>query len=97
MQKAQIIKGINGHVGKDAHSSWYVGIATDVENRLFREHNVDKEHDAWVHYHADSERIAREAEAELLNDYGYSGGTGGGDHPTYVYAYKKNLHTKEQN
>ena len=95
MQKVQIIKRINERVGKDTHSSWYVGIATNVENRLFGEHNVDKEHDGWIHCRADGERIAREAESELLNDYGYSGGIGGGDHPTYDYAYKKNLHTKE--
>ena len=95
MLKFQIINDINDYVGNDDHEDWYVGIATDVEKRLFKEHGVDKERDPWIHREADSESIARDAEAELLYNHGYDGGTGGGDHPIHVYAYKKNSHTRQ--
>lgn len=93
MRKFQIISDINNYVGSDTHNDWYVGIATDVEKRLFDEHNVDRKADKWIYCPADDESTARDTEAELLNNYGYDGGTGGGDHPTYVYAFKKNNHT----
>lgn len=95
MKKTQIINDINSYVGSDPHKDWYVGIATNVEERLFVEHCVDKKNDKWIHCKASSENIARETESELLGKYGYDGGTGGGTSPTYVYAYKKKLHTKE--
>lgn len=95
MRKAQIIQDINDYVGNDSHSNWYVGIATDVRKRLFEEHNVNEKYDRWVYRPADNESIARDTEKELLDNHSYDGSTGGGDHPTYVYAYKKNNHTRE--
>ncbi len=95
MLKYQIIDNINNYVGNDAHKDWYVGIAANVRHRLFEEHNVDEKHDKWIHCPADDESAARETEKELLDDHGYDGGTGGGDHPIYIYAYKKNSRTRE--
>lgn len=95
MIKKQIIQDINDYVGNDYHSGWYVGIATDIKKRLFTEHHVDEDNDRWIYCPADSESVARNTEKELLNIYNYDGGTGGGDHPTYVYAYRKHPHTVE--
>lgn len=95
--KVAIIDKINTYVEKNnsRHSNWYVGIATNPEERLFSDHNVDKTYGKWIYILADSEQIARDAEADLLNKYGYSGGPGGGDHPKYVYSYLKNSNTRE--
>lgn len=94
-EKAVIISEINAHAAKSGRvrADWYVGIATDVEKRLFVEHNVDR-NGWWIYRKADSERAAREAEAELL-ELGYDGGTGGGDCPKYVYAYLKGPNTRQ--
>ena len=38
-----------------ANGQWYVGIASDPEDRLFGDHNVSKNKDHWAHIPADSE------------------------------------------
>lgn len=73
---------------------WYVGIATDIEKRLFSEHNVKKA-ESWTYGPANSENEARETEKELLARLPFKGGPGGGDKPLYVYAYKITPDTKE--
>lgn len=75
-------------------SEWYVGIATDVRQRLFGDHNVNEYGGYWIHDKASSEAVARATEAALLR-YGYKGGPGGGVNPLYVYAYKITSNTKE--
>ena len=73
--------------------NWYVGIASNVEDRLFSDHNVTKDGSLWVHSTADSSAIAREVEADLLAE-GLDGGTGGGDDSTTtVYVYVKKSST----
>lgn len=94
--KTEIISKINAHVASrgGTHVDWYVGIATDPETRLFSDHNVDREYGKWIYVLANDENTAREAEAELLEYHGYDGGTGGGDHPRYVYAFLKTKNTR---
>lgn len=75
-------------------SEWYVGIATDVRQRLFGDHNVDEHGGYWIYDQASSEAVARATEAALLR-YGYRGGTGGGREPRFVYAYKITNYTSE--
>lgn len=94
---AEIIGGIRKFVGGTddrTRRHWYVGIATDIEERLFGDHGVDKR-DArhYIYYVADDERTARAAEAKLL-ELGYDGGAGGGDRPRYVYAFLKTANTR---
>lgn len=74
---------------------WYVGIATDIEKRLFSDHNVNKESEPWIYKLTNSENEARETEKELLARLSFKGGPGGGDKPLYVYAYKITPDTKE--
>jgi hypothetical protein len=72
---------------------WYVGIASDPEQRLFSDHNVDRDNGRWIYVEAVNNDHAREAERVLLNA-GYDGGTGGGDGTTkHVYAFLKTAST----
>jgi hypothetical protein len=66
---------------------WYVGIAGDVDQRLFGDHNVSKVLGKWVYGAAPNHQEAREIEA-LYHRAGCKGGPGGGDWGTVtVYAY----------
>lgn len=96
MYNTEIVNNILAYVDKCGWGihGWYVGIATDVEKRLFSEHNV-KEEGSWVHGQATSENEARETEKELLAREQFKGGPGGGDKPLHVYAYKITTDTKE--
>ena len=73
----------------------YVGIADDVEKRLFTDHRVEKDGGIWIYRQANSSDCAREVEKYWL-DQGAQGGPGGGsDETNYVYAYKIEPYTKE--
>lgn len=93
---AEIIQEIDNYISKrgGGYSDWYVGIASDPHDRVFNDHNVDKNNDAWIIRDCGSEVAARKVEKYFL-DRGCDGGTGGGDNSTtYAYAYKKNTHTR---
>ena len=94
---AQIIQEIDNHISKrgGGYSGWYVGIASDPSDRLFSDHNVNKDkEDAWIFRNCGSEAAARKVEKYFLG-LGCDGGAGGGDSSTtYAYAYKKSAHTR---
>jgi len=90
-----IVTDVLNHVGDDIKSKWYVGIATDAQQRLFDDHNVSKDEGKWIYRKATSEQEARDTEKYLLDNYDFKGGTGGGDKPVYVYAYKITANTAE--
>ncbi len=76
------------------NDQWYVGIATDPKDRLFKDHNVDKSQDQWAYSKADTEEIARSVEKRFL-DAGCDGGPGGGDTGSkLVYVYLKSGRTE---
>lgn len=78
------------------YNSWYVGIAEDPRERLFEEHNVDKDEDFWIYRECEDSDAARSVEDYFINVLGTDGETGGGDENTvYVYAYKKTPHSEE--
>ncbi len=77
----------------DKRANWYVGIASDIQNRLFSDHNVHPTNHFWIYRQAVNAEHARSAEAMLLN-LGYDGGRSGGDHTTmHVYAFRKDPQT----
>ena len=95
--KETIKTEIRNHIKEcgGSYSDWYVGIASDPKDRLFNEHNVDRENGAWIHRECESSSIAREIE-EYFIGLGTDGGSGGGDYTTkFVYAYKKTASTNE--
>jgi hypothetical protein len=68
------------------NGGWYVGITSDVEERLFGDHHVRRD-GLWVHG-----RCANAAEARALetayHNAGCKGARGGGDNTSvYIYAY----------
>ena len=87
--KQDIINAIANYFSGETYSQCYVGITSDVDSRLFGDHNVSKEHGRWIYRTATSHTIAREVEQHFL-DAGMDGGAGGGDASSkIVYAYKK--------
>ncbi|MCH8944602.1 MAG: hypothetical protein IH910_07415 [Proteobacteria bacterium] len=94
--KAKVSTFLTNYINKNEQPSlknWYVGIASDVKDRLFSDHNVTKDGGLWAHSPADTAAIARAVEAELLAE-GLDGGKGGGDDTTKsVYVYVKTSST----
>jgi hypothetical protein len=92
----EVIAHIDGYMKKfptTRNPQWYVGIASDVRQRLFGDHRVSAEQDAWAHIPADTSAIARSVETTYHNA-GCDGGPGGGDNTTtIVYAYLKSSRT----
>ncbi len=69
-------------------SQWYVGIASDPEDRLFNDHNVPKIQHPFIYDNAQTEENARAVEKYLVDSLGTKGNPGGGDKSTtWVYAY----------
>jgi hypothetical protein len=86
---SNITAEIDAHMQKSGtvNSGWYVGITSDVEQRLFGDHNVPKENHWFIYRRAINSDTARAIESAYLRA-GCKGGGGGGDHTaTYVYAY----------
>jgi hypothetical protein len=91
-------KHIKDHIQNrgGAYSSWYVGIASDVKQRLFTDHNVDEKNGQWAWAECENADAARDVEDYFVNTLGTKGGPGGGDSTTkFVYAYKITSSTKE--
>jgi len=92
--KEEIIVDITNHFSGKTYKNCYVGITSDVNSRLFDDHNVLKENGHWIYRYCSSNKIAREIEQHFL-DKGMDGGSGGGDEDSkIIYAYKKTSTTK---
>jgi hypothetical protein len=75
------------------YREWYVGIAANPDQRLFEGHNVSQEGGTWIYRDAGSESMAKTIEAIFIKK-GCKGGSGGGDKPHYVYAYRMTRTTR---
>ena len=90
--KQEIINDITIHFKDTVYKDCYVGITSDVDSRLFGDHNVSKEN-GWIYRYTSSDSVAREIEQHFL-DKGMDGGSGGGDEDSiFVYAYQKTTTT----
>jgi hypothetical protein len=90
-----IVNEIYTHMQKQGGqlSGWYVGITSDIEQRLFAGHRVPRKNHWYAYRKAINADEARAAEKAFL-DAGCDGGTGGGEEDaTYVYAYLKGTET----
>ena len=92
----QVYDEIVAHIKKQggAYSTWYCGITSDWQSRLFDEHKVPQEKDYWyIARQCYNNNAARNVEDALLK-LGCDGGAGGGDQTSvYVYAYLKGTMT----
>jgi len=79
------------------YPSWYVGIAEDARDRLFKDHNVDEQNGSWIYRNAASRTIAERIEQYFVNQLGTRGRPGvGSDATRSVYAYKTTDNTNQQ-
>ncbi len=90
--KQEIINDITIHFKDTVYKDCYVGITSDVDSRLFGDHNVSRKN-GWIYRYTSSDSVAREVEQHFLNK-GMDGGSGGGDEDSiFVYAYQKTTTT----
>jgi hypothetical protein len=83
------MQSVPGHSNAD----WYVGIASEVEQRLFGHHHVDRKLDTWLYRKAVSVTVARDIQA-ACQAAGCDGGSRDGDKTTvFVYAFLKSDYT----
>jgi hypothetical protein len=91
--KQEIINDITNHFKCKVYKNCYIGITSDVDSRLFGDHNVSEENGYYKYLSASSVSAAREIEQHFLNK-GMDGGSGGGDEDSnIVYVYKKTITT----
>lgn len=92
MTKQTIIDAIQKFAensGKMYYREFYIGITSDINERLFKEHKVDENSSAYIYKCADTEEIARDVEKHFL-DKGMKGDIGGGtgnNDVKWVYCY----------
>lgn len=76
---------------------WYVGIAKDAKVRLFEDHRVNKNMDYWIYRKCLSNDAACRVKQCLITKYQMDGGLNSAGYALrFVYAYKKERHTKEE-
>ncbi|MEI9914050.1 MAG: hypothetical protein WDN66_03645 [Candidatus Saccharibacteria bacterium] len=93
MNAQQLYDDIIRYIGVDKFSSWYVGVTSNIEQRLFMAHNVHRTNHRWIHGQAINSGHARSVESALMQ-LGLDGGSGGGDHTAvHVYAFRKDYGT----
>ncbi|MFA5749744.1 MAG: hypothetical protein WC895_00785 [Candidatus Shapirobacteria bacterium] len=94
----RIISEIKNYAGnyQSYWKDWYIGIASDPEQRLFTDHSVNQKTDIWIYRICQNADSARKIEEYLINSLKTKGDTGGGDNTTkFVYAYLTTSHSKE--
>jgi len=97
MTEFEIKADIKDHMDKNGgyYPNWYVGVSKEPRERLFNGHSVEEKRDAWIYREATNSIVARRVEKYFCDIVGTDGGSGGGDEDAcYVYAYKKNSHTR---
>jgi hypothetical protein len=84
MRESEIVQAIEQSVTD--YKLWTIGITDDPVRRKAEHESKGENTKYWKEWEADSEAIARNVESYFLNK-GMKGGTGGGEHPTYVYIF----------
>jgi hypothetical protein len=84
------------HEAKTAFADWYVGVASDPRDRLFRHHGVNEAAGAWAFEEAESAKAARRIARSFHDGAGFAGELGESDpNALYVYIYLKTRDTRE--
>ena len=73
-------------------SDWYIGIAKDLDEELFKLHKVD-ENGIWISFGADTDEIAKKVENYFINKKTDGNPVKLEEGVRIVYAYKKNSKT----
>ncbi|WP_142847441.1 hypothetical protein [Telmatospirillum sp. J64-1] len=95
--RSAIIAEIEHHIDKHGgiYTDWFVGYTATPKKRLFTDHGVRQNGDAWIARRALDDLQAREVE-EYFRSVRRCGGvaTSGNPDAVYVYAYLRKRHTK---
>ena len=87
----------NSHMMRSGcpNSNWYVGITSNINDRLFGDHRVPRSGHWYIFRRAYSDAQARAIE-KAYHDAGCQGSEGGGDSSAvFVYAYVVTAETVE--
>lgn len=96
--ESSVVKDIIAYMQKSDTplGEWYVGITEDPQARVFEDHGVNKEIDYWIYRECFTANAAWRVKRCFIATYETDGGSGGGDDRSrFVYAYKKESHTRE--
>ena len=93
---SEIVLHLRSFINEHACAShqWYVGLASDAEEKLFQHHKVNRQANSWIYRMADSPEAARSVHENFLRL-----GCDGEQYPnelnaTDVYIYLKSHKTK---
>lgn len=85
------------HDGWTAFADWYVGVASDPRDRLFRHHRVNEAAGDWAYEEAESAKAARRIARSFHDGAGFAGDVDESDpNALYVYIYLKTRDTREK-
>ena len=89
-----LVKRIRMYMSKfeGDYSDWYVGIAKDIDEELFKQHKVDED-GIWISFGADTDEIAKEVEKYFLEKNCDGNAVKLDENVRIIYAYKKNSKT----
>ncbi len=88
MEMLEFVQSEGGHP-----RMWYVGVTDNAKRKLFTEHQVHYQNDAWIYRTAASEMEAQRV-VEYFLEYGLDGVKGGRNPGQMVYAYRKSINTE---
>lgn len=92
-----IILDIDSHMKQSGitNANWYVGISSDIDERLFGFHQVPRKDHWYIYRRASNDSNARDVES-AYHRAGCKGAGGGGDRTAvFVYAYVISANTVE--
>lgn len=96
MSYEEIIRDIDAHLqksDKEYYSDFYIGVTSDVKERLHNGHGVpEKGH--WFITRGSTDQVCRDVERYYL-DKGMKGDQGGGHNVNCVYCYEIGPNTRE--
>jgi len=95
--KSRIVSEVREYIMESgsAPSYWYVGIAENARDALFRVHHVIKGEDLWIYRTARSSHVAHQARDVLISELGVEGSHEAVDgDPRMVYSYRTAAHTE---
>ena len=93
-----IERDLNRYIRKHGNNfrKWFIGISSDPEKSLFKEHNVDKCDEHWIYILASSNEVAKKIKNSFIKAKNLEGVSERGDRNSrYIYAYKITDGTKQ--
>jgi hypothetical protein len=87
----QIINTLDEFIRKNSftYHDWYVGLAVNVEENLFNEHQLNPETDVWIFKEIPDEKEGVRIREYFLNMGCVSGISDMTDRARYVYLYRR--------